>query len=187
MTDGDLVRQILAGNSSAYGELAGRWSARVLAYCHAKTGNFHVAEDLAQETLLRGLKALASLAEPDKFAGWLFGVAQRVCLDWRKSKQSSQVNFAALDDGRAIEPLLASDPREAERLADEREDLDRLMKIVEKLPEETRETLMLYYYQDFTYRELAEVLGVSAATVNARLTKARAWLRERCKVVESRS
>ena len=50
---------------------------------------------------------------------------------------------------------------------------------VAALPEAYRETLMLYYTQDCTYDELAEMLGVSAATINARLTKARAMLRER--------
>ena len=50
---------------------------------------------------------------------------------------------------------------------------------VESLPEQYREVLMLYYYQDVTYDDLAATLGVSAATINARLTKARAMLRER--------
>ena len=55
----------------------------------------------------------------------------------------------------------------------------RLLEEVESLAEPHREILMLYYYQDVTYRELAEMLGVSTATVNARLTQARAMLRER--------
>jgi RNA polymerase sigma-70 factor (ECF subfamily) len=50
---------------------------------------------------------------------------------------------------------------------------------VEALPEECREVVMLYYYQDVTYRDLAQLLGVSPATVNARLTRARTLLRER--------
>jgi RNA polymerase sigma-70 factor (ECF subfamily) len=54
-----------------------------------------------------------------------------------------------------------------------------LLAEVERLPQPYRETLMLYYSQDCTYEQLAEMLGVSAATINARLTKARAMLRER--------
>jgi RNA polymerase sigma factor (sigma-70 family) len=50
---------------------------------------------------------------------------------------------------------------------------------IEALPEEYRTVIMLYYYQDHTYRELGKLLGVSAATVNARLTKARSLLRTR--------
>ena len=54
-----------------------------------------------------------------------------------------------------------------------------MMQVVEKLPEPLREALMLYYYEDCTYQQLAKTLGVSAATVNARLTQARQLLRER--------
>ena len=57
---------------------------------------------------------------------------------------------------------------------------------MEKLPEDYREVLMLYYYEDVTYRDLAETLGVSAATINARLTKGRAMLRERLKPATTR-
>ena len=59
------------------------------------------------------------------------------------------------------------------------EDRARVLREVESLPLPLRQVIMLYYYDDLTYREAAELLGVSAATVNARLTKARATLRER--------
>ena len=63
--------------------------------------------------------------------------------------------------------------------AERADDIDRLMREVERLPEPQREALMLYYYEDCTYQELAERLGVSAATINARLTQARMTLRAR--------
>jgi RNA polymerase sigma-70 factor (ECF subfamily) len=53
------------------------------------------------------------------------------------------------------------------------------MSEVEALPEEYRQVVMLYYYQDVTYRDVAQILGVSTATINARLTRARMMLRER--------
>ena len=71
----------------------------------------------------------------------------------------------------------ALDPPDGER----REQAERLTREVERLPHPLREVLMLYYYQDAgcTYAELAELLGVSAATINARLTRARQMLRAR--------
>ncbi len=62
---------------------------------------------------------------------------------------------------------------------DRADETARLMDHVAELPEELREVLLVYYYEDVTYQELAEMLGVSSATVNARLTKARAMLREK--------
>src|SRR5690349_19511998 len=96
MTDGDLVRQSLSGDRTACEALVRRWSARVLALCHARTGQRQVAEDLAQETLLRAIRGLSSLEAADKFGSWICGIAVRVCLDWRKAKQTTQVSFSAL-------------------------------------------------------------------------------------------
>ena len=59
------------------------------------------------------------------------------------------------------------------------DDLQRVRAEVAALPSVYREVVMLYYHQDMTYRDLAEMLGVSTATINARLTKARMLLRER--------
>ena len=59
------------------------------------------------------------------------------------------------------------------------DDERRLLAEVETLPESYREVILMYYYDDVTYQDVAAALGVSTATVNARLTKARAMLRER--------
>lgn len=176
MTDGEFVRRALQGDAAALGELARSWSARVLAFCRARCGNLHVAEDLAQETLLRALRNLSTLESPDHFGPWLRGIALRVYLDWRKAKQTSQVPFSMLSpDGRVDELLARDDESSVER----EDDVRRLMREIESLDEDHRETLMLYYSHDMTYAELAALLGVSAATVNLRLTKARAMLRTR--------
>jgi RNA polymerase sigma-70 factor (ECF subfamily) len=179
MTDGELVRRALRSDRAAAEELAMRWSARVLAFCHARVGNRHTAEDLAQETLLRGLRGLRTLESPDKFGSWLLGIAAHVCLDWHKSKQVSQVPFTSLAPGCRPEDVMASVEGGRECDVDDADELRWLMREVESLRLEHREILLLYYYHDLTYRDLAEWLGVSAATVNARLTQARAILRQR--------
>jgi RNA polymerase sigma-70 factor (ECF subfamily) len=176
-TDGELVRQVLAGDRRACEDLVGRWSARVLAFCHARVGNHHAAEDLAQESLLRGLRGLGTLQAPEQFGTWLCGIAVRVCRDWRKARQSSQVPFTVLNGSPAELAATAADA--AEERVDRQDEVRRMLEEVESLSQSHREILMLYYYQDVTYQELAEMLGVSAATVNARLTQARAILRER--------
>ena len=74
---------------------------------------------------------------------------------------------------------LPSDNDDSSAASEQRDELDRLMLQVQRLPMPYREVLMHYYYDDYTYEQLAELLGVSAATVNARLTKARQMLREK--------
>ena len=177
-SDSDLVRLAQGGQRIAYEELVRRWSARVLAVCHAKVRSGHTAEEFAQEALLRGLRALATLEDPAKFGPWLCGIASRVCLDWLKSGQARQVSLDAMSDGQADAWVAqeAESPYEAAARAD---DQRRLLAEVATLPEPYREVILLYYCDDVTYQDVAAALGVSTATVNARLTKARAMLRER--------
>ena len=74
MTDAELVRATLAGSRDAYAEIARRWAARVTAVCHARVRRADVADDLAQETLLRGYRALHTLSDPAKVGTWLMGI-----------------------------------------------------------------------------------------------------------------
>jgi len=172
MTDGELVTQATDGLASAYGELAERWSGRVLAMCHARTGRRVIAEELAQETLLRGFRSLQSIESPERFGAWICGIAHRVCLDWRKARQTGQVFLSPEREQQLVAEMdSASDQIAA---ADER---SQLHEMVARLPEELREVLMMYYYENVTYQQLADQLKVSVATVNSRLAKARAMLR----------
>ena len=176
MSDAELVRLARAGRTEAFAELVRRWAGRVTALCHARLGRAHVADDLAQETLLRGFRALGSLNDPDRFGPWLCGIALRTCLDWRKAKQNGQVPFSVLNSERDSEELL---PGRDDSTVERNDEARHLIAQVEALPEDCRQVVMLYYYQDVTYRDIARLLGVSTATVNARLTKARSLLRTR--------
>lgn len=174
MSDAELVRAALAGERSASEQLVRRWSPRVLAVCHARVGRLDVAEDLAQEALLRGLRALATLADANKFGPWLCGIATRACLDWIKAQRRGTVSMSALDDD-----VVESAYVDAPDVTHHQDEVEQLMAEVERLPLPYREVLMHYYYDDCTYEELAQLLGVSAATINVRLTKARQLLRQR--------
>jgi RNA polymerase sigma-70 factor, ECF subfamily len=175
MTDAELVRAALAGSRDAYAQIAVRWVARITAICHARVRSADVADDLAQETLLRGLRSLHTLSDHTKVGTWLMGIGCRAALDWLKAKERTTVPFSKLDPTQPLDHLLHHDGVDF-ALLDERQ---RLIKEVENLPDLLRQVVLLYYYDDLSYRELGELLGVSAATVNARLTKARAILRER--------
>lgn len=184
-SDSELVRQSLDGRLVAYEELVRRWSGRVLAMCHSRVRCAHAAEDLAQETLLRGFRALRTLEDTEKFGPWLRGIARRACLDWLKRKQTSQTPFSVLEANGNPETLLASEPSNPLDELEHNDELALIIREAESLPDELCEVLMLYYYNEVTYHELAELLGVSAATVNARLTKARTLLRTRLAVGRS--
>jgi RNA polymerase sigma-70 factor (ECF subfamily) len=174
-SDGELVRRARSGDRSSGAELVRRWAGRVTAVCHARVGR-QAADDLAQETLLRAFQSLAELADPEKFGPWIHGIAVRVCLDWRKNKRRTEVPLSALSD---IADQIPCEADAGSSALERAEETNRLLAAVETLPDECREALLLYYYGDVTYADLAAMLGVSIATINARLTKARVLLRAR--------
>src|SRR3954470_3672953 len=138
MSDGDLVRQALSGAASAYEALVRRWAARVVGVCHARVGRAAAGEDLAQETLLRGRRALPTLAEPEKFGPWLCGIASRTCLDWLKRAERSEVSLSATAVNNEGESRFAASGHDPASEAEQTDDLRRLMSEVEKLPEPLR-------------------------------------------------
>lgn len=171
MTDGELVRRVVAGDTAAYGELARRWFGRILATCQAKVFDGD-AEDLVQEVLIRGFTNLRSLADPELFGPWLRGIASNLCADWRRTRaRQGRTTARVCLDG--IDATLECDGRIAD---DERSVVNAQIAMI---PEELREVILLRYYNELTYEEMAQWLGVARATVNERLAKARALLRIR--------
>ena len=180
ISDVPLVRQVLGGQVGAYGILASRWAPSVMATCHDRVRRTDVAEDMTQEALLRGLRALPSLQDPEKFGPWLRGIAVRTCLDWLKASARGEVPISELPAERG--QSLADGPADLSDACEKSEEIDRLMRQVDLLPPPHRKVLLHYYYQDCTYKQIAEQLGVSVATVNARLTQARQMLRQQLAV-----
>ncbi len=175
MTDGELVRRVVAGDTAAYGELARRWFYRILAFCQARLieGRVHDAEDLAQDVLVRGYANLGSLDNPEHFGPWLRGIASHVCADWGRDRRCLEQAFKGLDCPSESSSAI---PVESAEKNDERAVV---MMHVGAMPEALREVILLHYYEDLTYDEMARWLGVARATVNERLSKARALLRIR--------
>lgn len=167
LSDGDLVRAVLGGRREAFEEIVRRHAGRIRAVCWARLGRRGPVDDMVQEAFLRGYRALATLTEPDKLGNWLYGIALRACLDWLKAKERSQVSFDAdFPDSRLPDP-------------DAEERRTRLLDAVEALPDLYREVIVMFYFGPRSYLEMSATLGISPAAINARLTKARAMLRER--------
>ena len=173
MTDGELVRRVVAGESAAYGELVRRWFRRILALCQSRVFT-HDAEDLVQDVLIRGFANLSSLANPEQFGPWLRGIAHNICADWCRDHLRHKHSVTSHDWQADLVAVTPSG--ENELAADERAII---VQQVAAIPEDLREVILLRYYENLTYDEMARWLGVARATVNERLAKARALLRVR--------
>jgi RNA polymerase sigma-70 factor (ECF subfamily) len=144
------------------------WYGRVHALCQSKLRFPADAEDATQETFLRGIARINELKSPDAIGAWLRGIAHNVCVDViRRSevRKSSNRDVANLPTPGMNEEITSRDEQAF------------LIRLVHDLPEQSRETVLLHYYEDMTYDEMASWLGVARSTVNERLSKARRLLK----------
>ena len=104
------------------------------------------------------------------------GIVKRVCFDWLDAKRRTMIPFSSISAAEFDVKDVAQENQQGECQEDQTADLHEAMS---ELPTECREVVQLYYSGKMTYQELGDMLDVSAATINARLTRARAMLRER--------
>ena len=171
--DAQLIRRILSGDDTAFTTLVEKYYRSVHTLAWRKIGDFHHAEEITQDTFLQAYKKLSTLRNPDQFAGWLYVIAERLCIGWqRKQKPAMQ----SLEDTRAdvVERLsytrYISEQRETEAIESRYEIVDNLL---EKLPDRERTVVTLYYLGEMTTKEISEFLGVPVKTIHSQLHRAR--------------
>ena len=176
--DVQLIQRTLSGDDTAFGILLQRHQKSVHALVWRKIGDFHIAEDITQDTFLQAYKKLSTLKNHNQFAGWLYVIADRLCIDWsRKRRLTTQ----SLEDTpveeieRSSYTHHVSEQRETERGERSRE---LVKKLLAKLPESERTVVTLYYLGEMTTKEIGRFLGVSVDTIKSRLRRGRKRLQE---------
>jgi RNA polymerase sigma-70 factor (ECF subfamily) len=134
----------------------------VLALCLAHSRDIHEAEDRVQDAFLKALDKLPTLRDPSRARPWLLQIARRLCIDYSRRRT-------------AHKPI-TEHPAQPPAAVDER--IERLLAAVAKLPDDFRETVVLYYLNGRSCAGVAASLGTSAATVRQRLVRARLRLHE---------
>ena len=174
--DVQLIRRILSGDDAAFSTLVRKHQKSVHALVWRKIGDFHIAEEITQDTFLRVYKSLATLKDPNLFAGWLYVIANRLCINWSEKNNPA---IQSLEDT-PIEEIEASaythylsEQREVE-VSNRRYEV--VQRLLQKLPESERTVVTLYYLGEMTAKEIAKFLGVSVNTIKSRIRRARARL-----------
>ena len=177
-SDVELIQQCLAGDQSAFAELVKKYQRPVHALAWRKVGDFHVAEEVTQDTFLQVYKKLATLKDPHRFEGWLYTIASRQCHAWLRKKRM-QTQSLEETDPELIEKMTYSQYI-AEEQAKAATDAQRSIvhKLLARLQESERTVVTLHYFGEMTCEEISRFLGVSASTVKSRLRRARFRLRK---------
>ena len=165
-----------SGDADAYGELYREFQPRVLALCRYLLGSLEDAEDAASEVFARLQRSMRTYDAALPFPKWLMSVASHHCVDVLRRRKVQQRIFDPPDE-RTPEPVAAQASPLEELVSTEQENAVR--KAIAALPERSRLPLVLRYYNDLSYDEIAATLSLSRANVATLIFRAKQELRER--------
>ena len=173
-----LIQRILAGDETAFANLVRKYKNQVHALAWQKTRDFHIAEDIVQETFLQVYRKLETLEDPTQFSRWLHQIADRLCIAWfRKNKiQTEPLGETDISEvgTEAYSRYVAAE--HAKTSAETQRDL--VEKLLAKLKERDREVITLHYFEEMTSSEIGTFLGVSENTIKSQLHRARQRLKK---------
>ena len=175
--DADQVQKVLAGDQAAYEPLVEAYQGRIFAFVAGRIRDFSATEDIVQNAFVEAYMHLKSLKSPEKFSGWLRGIALNLSNKWLQQKRP----IVSIDDtSRDITPEASEVPLPdlPDEALEKTETKEVVIAAVDALPHIYREAVLLHYMEDMTYPEIAAFLDIPESTVTGRLQVARNRLRD---------
>ena len=169
LPDAVLVKNYMSGDESALATLIQRHQSKIFGFIYSKVNDRDLSDDIFQDTFIKVIKTLKSQSynEEGKFLPWVMRIAHNLVVDhFRKAKKMplqretdeySVFNFMT-DNGLNIEGQMISDQVASD-----------LTKLLDELPEDQKEVLVMRMYQDLSFKEIADLTGVSINTALGRM------------------
>lgn len=168
-TDEDLIVKVGQGDIRAFETLVARYQKQSLRAAQRFIGDRQEAEDLAQEAFLTIFRKANQYQSKASFKTWFFTILLNLCRNAAKKKKPSYFNSSPLDVPGANDPDSELDRQVLQRV---------LSRAIANLPANQRSAFILCHYENFSYAETAESLGVSVKAVESLLVRAKRSLRE---------
>lgn len=180
--DEELVDKSQTGDLQAFEELVCRYERKIYTLAYRMTGNYHDANDLAQEAFLRAFQAIKGFRGDSSFSTWLCRIAANVCRDELKKRYRTPVDYLdeeiSFGEQEVKKQVPVDEPGPAELY--EKHELQReLQALIDTLTPEYRVAIILRDIQGLSYEEIAEQLECSLGTVKSRISRARSFLKEK--------
>lgn len=185
--DATLVKGVQTGDTAAFDNLVLRYKDRVFNLCYRILGDFHEADDSAQETFLKVFRSIKGFRFDAAFSTWLYRVAVNTCKNRLKSSEYRRKNMTISLENPGYSGTGAP-PREIRDNGDspgnhveKKERIRQVQEAVNALPPDQKTVVTLRDIQGFSYEEIADITGLNLGTVKSRLSRARLGLREQLK------
>ena len=176
VSDEKLIAEARTGNQGAFNSLVGRYEKELYGYLRRYVGDATLAEDVFQNTFLKVYEKLHQYEQGRPFRPWLYTIATHQAVDTlrrqnrRKAVSLDRHGSSGLEsDQSSLADLLVARDESPQDAMSREEQKQALRQAVEELPELYRQVMLLAYYQEMKYKDIAEVLGVPLGTVKSRL------------------
>ena len=182
VSDQVLLNQYLSGDRGAISQLIDRHSNRVRDYIRMMVKDHDLADDILQETFIKAVQVIddGRYADTGKFLSWMLRIAHNKVIDYFRSQKSAKTMNESESGYNVLGTLRFADSSVEDRLISEQIALD-VRRLVDHLPEEQREVVMLRYYSGLSFQEIAEQTNVSINTALGRMRYALINLRKMIK------
>lgn len=169
LSDAELIHSFIQGDEQALEVLIYRYKDKIYTSIYMLVKDKYIAEDIFQDAFLKMIRTMRDgrYAEQGKFLPWAIRVAHNLCMDhFRKVRQQVPVMMA---DGRDIMELLPLTTSSASDAMEQRQVNASVRQLIEQLPEEQREVIVLRMYGDLSFKEIADITSVSINTALGRM------------------
>jgi RNA polymerase sigma-70 factor, ECF subfamily len=163
------LKQAQAGDRVAFARLVAAYQGPVYSLCYRMLGSAPEAEDAAQETFVRVYAKLHTYHPDKKLSSWVLSIASHYCIDRLRRRHGEALSL----DDEEVATVLPSRQTGPEESALRNEARDEVQAAVNRLEPAYRVPLILRYWHDLSYTEIAEVMGLTVQAVKSRLHRAR--------------
>ncbi len=170
------------GDDEAFSRLVEAYQRPVLNICYRMLGDPAEAEDAAQETFIRAYTRLDSYDPARKFSSWLLAIASHYCIDRLRRQRFGLVSWDDLPPWR----WLPDSQPQPEEIALRHEAQRHVQELLDRLPPDYRAAVVLRYWHDLSYEEIAEALGSTLPAIKSRLFRARQMMAQAAVQAESK-
>lgn len=179
LSDNELIASYQSGNEQALKTLIARYEKRLFSYIMLSVKNKELAEDIFQDTFIKVINTIRSgnYHEEGKFFQWVMRIANNLKIDYYRKVQRMPM-FDSGDSEFDIFDIISTHEDSVEQKIIREQIYDDLHHIIEYLPQEQREVLVMRIYQDYSFKEISELTGVSINTALGRMRYALINLRK---------
>ena len=169
MTDEEIAAHVQNGDTEAFGVLVKRYEEKISRYANKFLYAYQDRQDAVQETFIKAYQNIQSFRTSEKFSPWIYRIAHNTFLNVIRKQKRENITLFDTDQ---LFNFYAPDTSE-DALRGQHEDREILEQCLDKLSLKYREVLVLFYFEEKSYDEIADILRIPKATVGVRLARGR--------------